>query len=363
MCDMACSRGQICASGTCQCAEGLSACSGGCKDLATDGANCGTCGTACASGICNGGSCAPVEPLVGYAGVAGLGRATTTGGGTATVVRPANATELQAYAGDATPRVIEISGSFAVPRLTLASNKTLVGVGEDTTILGGISIRGTAGAFVENVVVRNLKIHAASAERLDGIEISYAHHVWIDHVEIWDAVDGNLDIVHGSDFVTVSWCKFWYSDAPPDASGRYANLIGHSDDNDIEDMGALRITFHHNWWADRVAERMPRLRFGKVHLFNNYYSSAGNTNGIAVGIHGSVLIENSVFQDIRNPHYFNSPSDESTAYITVRGNQYTNASGTQRSGGGGTALTVPYAFVSDAVSTVAERVRAGAGPR
>lgn len=162
--------------------------------------------------------------------------------------------------------------------------------------------------------------------------------------------------------MTVSWCKFWYSDAPPDSNRRYANLVGHSDLNDAEDTNALKVTFHHNWWADGVAERMPRVRFGKVHLFNNYYSSAGNTNGIGVGVSGSVLIENNVFRDIRNPHYFVSAAEQS-AFITVRGNVYSNVSGSQTTGGAGASLTVPYAFVSDAASTVEARVMVGAGPR
>ena len=40
------------------------------------------------------------------------------------------------------------------------------------------------------------------------------HHVWIDHCEVWDAYDGNMDITHGSNWITVSWTKFRYSTAP-----------------------------------------------------------------------------------------------------------------------------------------------------
>ncbi len=41
---------------------------------------------------------------------------------------------------------------------------------------------------------------------------------------------------------------------------------------------AYRITFHHNWWSTNVAERMPRVRFGQVHAFNNYYGTGLGTN-------------------------------------------------------------------------------------
>jgi pectate lyase len=312
--------------------------------------------------MCNGGTCAAVEPLVGYAAVEGLGRATTTGGGTAGVVRPANADELLAYASDATPRVIELTGTFNVPRLNVGSNKTIVGVG-GATINGGIRILGTAGVFVQNVILRDFKLNAATSQGLDGIEISYAHHVWIDHLEIWDAADGNLDMVHGSDYVTISWCKFWYSATPPDDNHRYANMVGHSDSNGPEDQGALKVTFHHNWWAERVADRMPRVRFGKVHLFNNYYSSAGNTNGINAAFEGSVLVEYNVFNGIRNPHYFNNANDQLSAYITARGNLHTATTGKMETGGGGTALTVPYSYTTDAATNVQQRVTQGAGPR
>ena len=39
------------------CASGLTCCEGVCVDLATSGSNCGVCGNACLSRICDGGSC------------------------------------------------------------------------------------------------------------------------------------------------------------------------------------------------------------------------------------------------------------------------------------------------------------------
>jgi len=120
--------------------------------------------------------------LVGWATVSGDGVTSTTGGGNAAPVRPTTAAQLLAYASDSTARVIEISGTFAVPDLDVASNKTLLGIGNNATINGGIRIRGDSGAPVQNVIVRNLRINGATtAVDSDALQIYFAHHVWIDH--------------------------------------------------------------------------------------------------------------------------------------------------------------------------------------
>lgn len=55
--------------------------------------------------------------------------------------------------------------------------------------------------------------------------IQNSHHVWLDHLNIWDGRDGNIDIVTGSGYVTVSWCKLWYTDFQNDH--RYSCLVGN----------------------------------------------------------------------------------------------------------------------------------------
>ena len=115
-------------------------------------------------------------------------------------------------------------------------------------------------------------------------------NIWFDHDAISDGSDGNLDITHASDFITISYTKFFYSTkrTDPNDTGavghRVCNLIGHSDSNSSEDTGHLNVTFHHNWWADNVMERMPRVRFGKVHVFNNLYTAAGNNYAVGLGV-------------------------------------------------------------------------------
>ena len=354
-CDQPCPSGVPCYASTCGCPDTRPLCDGQCRDTNVDPAHCGECDNPCASGVCENGTCAPIiDELVGWAATAGRGLSTTTGGQGGEVVDVNNASDLRTEAAGTTRRTIRISGTITISELQVGSNKTLVGVGTNATIVGGIAIEG-----MSNVIVQNLHINAkTSAAQGDGIHVQASHHVWVDHCDIWDAPDGLLDITHQSDLVTVSWTRFWYSSSPADDAHRFSVLIG-GDDAD-PDAGYLNVTFHHNWWAERVRERMPRVRFGKVHVFNNYFSSSGNAQCVRAAYQSNVLIENNYFDGVNNPHEINS--DNNTAVVSAPpGNTYDGTSGTRTTRG--TAFTPPYQYQLQDASVINVAVPAGYGPR
>jgi pectate lyase len=309
------------------------------------------------------------EALLGWGAVAGDGVQVTTGGGDATAVRPTSVSELMGYASDSMPRVIEIEGSFDVSRLDVTSNKTLVGIGPDATIRGGLVIRGSLQAPVSNVIVRNLNIDGGATGGEDAVQVQFAHHLWFDHCDIWDGPDGNLDMTHAVNWSTISWTIFRYTSAyrrPAGESGdhRFSNLIGHDDDNAGEDRGRLKITLHHNWWGEGVIERMPRVRFGEVHVFNNYYSSGSSNYCVGAGAEAHLLVENNYFDGVSSPHRYINAADANTANVSANGNEYPGASGERVTGGGGQAFTTPgYSVELDAAADVKELVQRCAGPR
>lgn len=174
-------------------------------------------------------------------------------------------------------------------RIKLGSNTTLIGMGSDTRLVNAsISITG-----VQNVIVRNLNIvnpcdvapvwddnDGATGNwnsEFDSVTISGSKNVWIDHNVFTDAPltdnllpidrkikqchDGSLDVKNGSDFVTVSNNRFELH--------QKNNLIGSSDST-TSDNGHLTVTFNNNHFL-HVSERSPRVRFGKVHIYNNYF--------------------------------------------------------------------------------------------
>ncbi|HEY3498307.1 MAG TPA: hypothetical protein VGK73_26615 [Polyangiaceae bacterium] len=321
-------------------------------------------GSAGAAGV---GNC-PTE-LVGWATLSGDNVNGTTGGGNATPVRPTSAQQLADYAGDATPRVIEIQGTFDVPSLEVASNKTLVGIGNGATINGSVRVRGYEDEPITNVILKNFHVNGATTADEDAVQIYFAHHVWIDHLDIYDGPDGNLDLTHAVNWVTVSWTKFRYTSNYQRPEGessdhRFSSLVGHSDNNSEEDNGRLKVSFHHNWWAEGVIERMPRVRFGQVHVFNNYFSSQGNNYCVRAGRSAQLLIEGNYFDRVNSPHQFNDEDDEATASITARNNVYNQTTGDQLDGGGGPAFTsAPYAPTIEPADGIPNVVQACAGPR
>jgi pectate lyase len=285
----------------------------------------------------------------------------TTGGGSATPMVVTTASALSSALSNASVSVIElagtVSGNFNVP-----SNKTLQGAcGGQATINGHIGI----GART-NVIVRNLRVVGPNCTDVsnceggeDSVEIGQSSRVWIDHLDVSDGSDGNLDITNGADLVTVSYSKFWYRGRS--GGHQFSNLVGNSDSN-TGDTGKLRVTWHHNWWADRVVERQPRVRFGQNHLYNNLWTSSGNNYCIGVGVNANILSENNVFIGVSDPMETQSYSNGSSVAHAV-GNIYTSTNGMTADLRGGSVFTPPYTVTLDAASTVEAAVRAGAGPK
>ncbi len=191
-----------------------------------------------------------------------------------------------------------------------------------------------------------------------------------------DGTDGNLDITNDADFVTVSWTKFAYtprtdndgSDSTGAAGHRFSNLVGGSDaaPTDWPNTRPLNVTWHHDWWADGVVERQPRVRYGRNHLFNNYYDSGDADYCVRAGIEASLLLEANYFDGVDSPHQFNSTANEQTAFIALgmddRVNTYVSTSGDEAKDGGGTEFTPPYDYQVAAASEVPATVQANAGP-
>ncbi|MFO1489087.1 MAG: immunoglobulin domain-containing protein [Verrucomicrobiota bacterium] len=302
---------------------------------------------------------------VGWATVSGSGLATTTGGGNATPILATDITQLRSLAGDAAPRVILLSGTYitgATP-LEIASHKTLRGVNSAVLIQGGININTCSNIIVQNI---SIQANGFGGTPVDAAAARTSHHLWFDHVTFSDAGDGLLDLTIGSDFITVSWCKFFYTD--PNNTHRLCSLVGNGSTAGATDTGKNNVTYHHNWFAALVDQRMPRLLFGKGHMFNNYYNSPGNGYCIGTGSWGSGLVENNYFQQVKNPH---QSQDGNPSYIVASGNIYDNTTGNTHTGllnplndGNDPGPWTPsYSYTLDAAASVPSIVTQGAGPQ
>jgi pectate lyase len=296
------------------------------------------------------------ETVVGWASTNG-GVTGGLGGGEVVVD---TVTALKQYAARTEPYVIKIYGTIrGHEAIRVQSNKTILGIGDDARLLGvGLQIGwSTASPSVRNVIVRNVTFEKALAP-VDGITISYAKNVWVDHCNFTsdrdhgiDFYDGLLDINHGSDFVTISWCRFY--------EHFKTSLVGHSDDNGAEDAGHLTVTYHHNSFVNSGG-RNPSVRFGIVHIFNNFYKDLDDY-AVASRMNAEVVIENNWFENVRRP----IRADTSLSPIAgrVRGAE-TNA----YIGSGANSIITPpatwappYAYALDPNAIVPEQTRRWAG--
>jgi pectate lyase len=306
----------------------------------------------------------------------------TRGGGTATGQLVTTLAQFNTAAKGTTAAVIFVSGNLGQGTFSIGSNKTIIGCSGTNPTLGG-HVRVTSST---NVIIRNLNIvgfncrppdvdTSAGGECQNGedaITVQSSRNIWFDHDAISDGSDGNLDVNHASDFITVSNTKFFYSSARQDpndtgaAGHRFSNLIGGSDSNGSEDSGHLNITWVNDWWAQNVVERQARVRFGKNHFINNLWTSSGNNYCIGVGVGANILTQNNVFVNVKTPLNTTSFVKPATAPSAIRstGNIFSGTSGAAPVDlNPGSVFTPPYSFTLAAASTVQSFVQANAGPK
>ncbi|GAA5161126.1 PbsX family transcriptional regulator [Viridibacterium curvum] len=219
-------------------------------------------------------------------------------------------------------RELSVKAQKARVVIDLTSNTTLVGLGKDAKIVRGNLLIGNG---TENVIIRNItfedsfdyfpqwdpadsfslnKDYPGCQETFvdaktgpqqcpggrwnseyDNISINGGKRVWVDHCTFTDGErddkkfpsvfpfphnqieqkvqhhDGLIDITNGADLVTITYNHFQKHDK--------TSLIGGSD-SATGDTGKLNVTYRANFF-DNSGQRLPRVRFGKVHSYNNLF--------------------------------------------------------------------------------------------
>ena len=292
----------------------------------------------------------------GFCTVSGTTNWNITGGdgGPTTTVTTASAflTAIKASG----PQVVIVQGDVGSvgDTTTITSSKSILGACSGGTIHGLISVdKGSS-----NVIISNLTMVGGTVTSDDCLDvINGGHHVFVTHCDFSEAHDECFSITKTADYVTVSWCKFHFAAA---GSHTFGDLVG-SDDSILADSNKLHITWHHNWYSTNVTERMPRVRFGQNHVYNNYYGCPGNDYCVGVGFHCHIRLENAYFDGINNAwqDYSNGGGYEFGYTNNVFANGATQPTWAVNSNA--TIYTPPYPYTLDPAINVKDLVTRGAG--
>ncbi|KAL1824552.1 probable pectate lyase P56 [Daucus carota subsp. sativus] len=184
--------------------------------------------------------------------------------------------------------------------LLMQCDKTIDGRGKNVKISGGA---GISIQFVRNIIIHNIHItdiHVTSGGSIrdsidhiglraaadgDAISIFGSSDIWIDHVSASNAKDGLIDIVANSNGVTISNCHFVHHDK--------VLLFGAEDTNEKDKEMHVTVAYTH--FGKNLIQRMPRVRWGFIHLVNNDYThwlmyAIGGSHGARIISQGNRFI-------------------------------------------------------------------------
>lgn len=284
----------------------------------------------------------------------GFAQGTTGGAGGQTVTVTTQA-QLNQYVTASTPYIIKVAGTINISpkgtELRVASNKTIIGVGTSGHIVGGGFF---LGAGVSNVIIRNLTIRDTlmpdddpgdDAYDYDAIQMDTANRIWIDHNRLTRMNDGLIDSRKDTTNLTVSW----------------NHLVDHNKTFGIgwtENVTA-RITIHHNWLQNTRTRNPSADNIAYCHLYNNYIQNTSAYGNYIRGLTKGV-IENSYFENSRNPYYVEAGE------LVQRGNILVNSpwdSGKVTSKGSAFNPSSFYSYTLDPAANIPALLRTSAGPQ
>ncbi len=311
----------------------------------------------------------------GPVGFASLNGSTTGGSGGDTVTVTSRNELLKALNTDV-PLIVYIKdtidlkfGEF-IP--VERNNISIIGKSRNAMLRhGGLQLIGN------NIIVQNLSIGQSYTPghwdgkgdpRTDAITV-YGKNIWIDHCDLFYSHDGLIDFSDRNnecaDYVTVSWTRF--------SNHNKVMLVG-SNDQCTMCRGEFHITVHHCWFDGvsefydpvdrefhRVQQRMPRVRFGQVHVFNNYYEEVEDY-AVAARLESEVVVQNCFFRNLEDALIMKDFGEGiRDPELRAAGNIYENVEHDPVTSGQAFDPSGFYQYIPDKTNQIPEIVMNGAG--
>ncbi|GBG79362.1 hypothetical protein CBR_g29510 [Chara braunii] len=226
-------------------------------------------------------------------GYFGFGEATTGGAGGDVVFvtnfADSGISTLRYWCGLPGKRIIKFDQDCTITlksRVECTNDKTVDGSGYKVRITGW----GLSANRVSNVVFKNLCI---AKTKLDGVTIRLSSRIVVQGCTISGVGDGGTDVITHSSEISIlnnHYTHMWKT-----------ILLGNSDKDTGDTVMSVTVAFN---FFDGCISRLPRARFGRVHVCANSYLNWG-TYAIGASEKAHLLVENCFFHPAKNKYVNN----------------------------------------------------------